>query len=544
MGTAAAVKGIRTQGTVDRIQGTGKNKEYDMDHKIERKKKSPWNGIIITLLILLLIGAFLIYTIIKSTMDAKVNSAERVRKSLEVETTKVKEGEFDLSLKNITGTIRSAQSVTLYWQTSGRIADISVEVGDHVVKDQVLAYLDETTLDQSVLNAQIDIEDARDDYDELVKNADQISSTLSTLVKAESTLDKAKEKLDSMDMSRVTDVNLLIARETAAKAELKYQQALSKFDALRNAPADDAGRKKALGDVTGYRNARDNALAEYNMYLGQVDELELMSREAAVKLAEADLEEAQYQYDKALKGPSEAKLTQAQAKIDAFQTTIDSSKIIAPFDGTVTEINSDVNDMVVYASDLAARNISAMRIDDLSDLYIDFTVSELYINDLSEGMPATIEFAAIPGKTYHGVVHKVADVGTRNGWNISFDITVKLTDADEKIKNGMTADVTLPIYHLDSAKTVPQSAVDHRDGKYFVNRKLSNGKMLETEVQVGLISGSSVQIISDEIRGGDEIQLEINAKEEGGFGFDFMRMFGGGGGMGGPGGGMGGPGGR
>ena len=57
-----------------------------------------------------------------------------------------------LTLKNITGTVRSGQTVDLNWQTSGTVSDILVKVGDFVKKGQVLAYLDESTLDQDVLN--------------------------------------------------------------------------------------------------------------------------------------------------------------------------------------------------------------------------------------------------------------------------------------------------------------------------------------------------------------------------------------------------------
>lgn len=502
-----------------------------MDHKIEVQKKSPWGPILIILLILLILGAAGAFLILRLNLSLQLQQANRLVDSLAVTTTRVKQGEFALTLDNITGTVRSGQSVELYWQTSGTVAAVPVKVGDKVRKDDLLAWLDETTLDQDVLNAQLDIIDAKDDYETLLNNSEKIASTLSTMVKAEKTLQDAQDKLDSMDMSRVTDVNLTIARDNAELAELAYQNAIRKFEEVRYAPVDSAGRIKALGDVGGYRSVRDNALAQYNWYLGEIDQLELQTREAAVELAKAELEEAQYQYQKALNGPTEAEKLQAQAKIEACQTKIDSSKIIAPFDGTVTRIDAKAGDVIAYDTASAARNIFAARIDDISTFYMDFTVSELYINSIKEGMPVKVNFAAIPDKTYNGVVHTVSDVGTQSGWNISFNVTIALTDPDAAIKAGMTADLSLEISRVDNAKYVPQSSILVKNGGYFVNLKTVSGDMTEEPVEIGLISGTNVQILSDRINGGDEIELDVNKTEDTGFGFMFPMMggFGGGG---------------
>lgn len=513
----------------------------DMDHKIEVTKKSPWGPILIILLILLIIAAAGLFFVVRLQLTQRLTQAESMLSSLSVTTTRVKEGVLEVKLENITGTVRSGQSVNLNWQTSGTVSDVLVKVGDNVRKDQVLAVLDEKTLDQDVLNAQLDIIDAKDDYEKLIHNTEKIASTLSTFVKAQQTLEDAQKKLDSMDMSRVTDVNLTIARDTAALAQVHYERALEKFEKVRYAPLDSEGRIKALGDVSGYRSVRDNALAQYNWYLGEIDQLELQSREAAVELAKAELEEAEYQYKKALKGPTESEKMQAQAKIDTYQTKIDSSKIIAPFSGTVTQVDAKVGDVITYDSTMAARNIFALRIDDISTFYIDFSVSELNVNKIKEGMPVKVSFAAIPDKIYNGVVDNVSDVGTQSGWNITFGVTVALSNADKDIKAGMTADITLDIARVENAKYVPQTSVLAKDGKYYVNLKKLNGEMEEIPVGIGLISGTSVQIISDTISGGDEIELDVYKKNNSG-GFNFFGMFGSMMGGGGP--GRGGPGGN
>ena len=110
-------------------------------------------------------------------------------------------------------------------------------------------------------------------------------------------------------------------------------------------------------------------------------------------------------------------------------------------------------------------------------------------------------------------------------------MTIALTNPDEDIKAGMTADITLEIARVENAKYVPQTAVLVEDGKYFVNLKKISGEMQKVPVEIGLISGKNVQIISDVISGGDEIELDVYKTSTPGFNFwgSFSSLMGGGG---------------
>ncbi|MHC1772734.1 MAG: efflux RND transporter periplasmic adaptor subunit [Flexilinea sp.] len=502
-----------------------------MDHKIETQKRNRKPGCIIALLILIIVLMIAFAIIYYTYGKQQAAAAEVIAESLATVTTKIKQGNLSLTLEDITGTVRSDQSVELYWQTSGTIGDISVEVGDTVKKGDILAVLDPETLDQDVINAELDLSDAQDAMDELLNNASGLSEALSALVTAQQSVEDAQTALDSMDLSRATDLNIDLAYETYLEAQNDYESAVAKFETTRDYDADDATRIKRLGDVSGYRSVRDNALAQYTWYLGQIDELERQTREATLILAKATLEEKQYQYEKLSAGPTEANLNAAQAAIDAAQTKIDSSKIIAPFAGTVTEIEAKTNDVVSYDSTSAQRNIFAARIDDISTFYIDFSVSELYINDVTLDQPVQISFTAIPDKVYNGVVTNISDTGATSGRSVTFGVAVAISDADEQVKSGMTADIKMDVNDVTDALYAPQTSVILDGDKYFVNQKMADGTFEEKEVTIGLITGANVQIFSDELKAGDEIELDVYGKEETEtFGFPFGMMGGGGGG--------------
>ncbi len=514
-----------------------------MDHKIEIKKRNRKPGCIIAILSLILILMVVVavgYTMYEKQQAAALDAIAAARATV---TTKIKKGALSLTLEDITGTVRSNQSVELYWQTSGVVSEVYAEIGDTVAKNDVLAILDPDSLDQDVINADLDLRDAQDDMNDLLNNSAGISEALSALVTAQQDVEDAQEKLDSMDLSRASDLNMDLAYETYLEAQNDYDSAVAKFETTRDYDADDATRVKRLGDVGGYRSVRDNALAQYTWYLGQIDELERQTREATLLLAKATLADKEYAYQKLLAGPTEAKLNVAQAAIDAAQKKIDSSKIIAPFAGTVTKIDAKVNDVVAYDSSSAQRNIFAARIDDISTFYIDFSVSELYVNGITLGDAVEIVFTAIPEKTYHGIVTNISDTGTTSGWSVTFDVAAAIDDADIQVKSGMTADIKMEIAEIADALYVPQTSVLLDGDKYYVNLKQQDGTFEQKEVTIGLITGANVQIFSDALNEGDEIELDVYGEEDtGGFGFPFMM--GGGGGMpsgGGSGGGPGGP---
>ncbi len=485
-----------------------------MDHKIEKKKTNRKPGCIIAVLILALILLIAAIIGISVFQQQQIQTALLLAASGEVETTKIKKGPLTMVVEDITGTVRSNQSVDLYWQTSGTISEVNVAAGDLVEKGDILAALDPQTLDQDILNAELELEDAQDAMEELIDNSTALSEALSALVTAQKEVEDAQKSLDSMDVSRATDLNIDLAYETYLEAQDDYDAAIAKFETTRDYDAADATRIKRLGDVGGYRSVRDNALAQYNWYLGQIDGLERQIREGRLILAKATLEEKQYQYDQLINGPSEAKINAAQAAIDAAQTKMDSSNIIAPFTGTVTKIDAKTNDIIAYDSSTALRNIFAARIDDISTFFIDFSVSELYINYIQLDMPIQISFTAIPEKVYHGIVTNISDTGETSGQSVSFKISVALTDSDEKVKSGMTADIKIDIYSLADVLYVPQTSILLEKGKYWIRQKKADGSFEDNEVTIGVISGPNVQILSDHLKEGDEIELDVYGKKE------------------------------
>ncbi len=67
---------------------------------------------------------------------------------------------------------------------------------------------------------------------------------------------------------------------------------------------------------------------------------------------------------------------------------------------------------------------TAFRLDDLSRLLVDVSVSEVDINSVAVDQPVTLTFDAILGKIYNGKVVEVAQVGTSDQGVVNFKVTV------------------------------------------------------------------------------------------------------------------------
>jgi len=175
------------------------------------------------------------------------------------------------------------------------------------------------------------------------------------------------------------------------------------------------------------------------------------------------------------------------------------TNLIAPFDGTVTQANPAAGDQVTAGT-------IGFRIDDLSHLLVDVQVSEVDINSVSLGQPATLTFDAILGQDYHGEIVQVGQAGDTVQGVVSFTVTIELTDADELVKPGMTAAVNVVIEEQNDVVLIPNRAVRLVDSERVVY-VLIDGQPVQVKVKLGSTSGIDSVLVEGDLKEGDLIIL-------------------------------------
>lgn len=482
-----------------------------MDQKIKKPKRKIGKKALITIIILLVIllgilgyGYFYYVNTTKQIREKQEEAAE-----LEPDTAKVERGDLTNTLDDISGTVRSNQSVYLYWQTSGTVSRVNVEVGDEVRKGDVLAELDRSTIDSSIIDAEVTREKAEESLERLFTSTLSLEQARTKMVQAKKAVEDAQKALNALGIVREDEIELGVKYEDYQRSIQAYNEAKDYFDSVKMLDLDNADRIRAQSMLESAKSRMDSAKAQYNWYNGETEEIDVQKADAALKLAQAQLDDAVRAYNRIKDGPTDNQVRSIQAQIDAAAATVNTAKIIAPINGTVAQVEAKPFDVIAYESTSTQRNILAVRIDDLTSHYIDISVTELEINNISMGQKVSITFDAIPLREFTGTIVNISNAGTVSNLTVNYSLTVKMDEYDDSIKSGMMADVAIVTESAENVLYVPQNAISYaEDGlTQIVKKRMADGSFIDVPVKTGMRSGSNIQISSDQVKEGDEVLL-------------------------------------
>jgi len=465
----------------------------------------------------------------------------------EFQTVSLEQGDLTATV-GATGVVHANQTANLNWQTTGTLETVNVREGDGVSTGQVLAELDQNSLSQSVILAQADLVSAKKAMDDLLNSNLQAAQALQALEQAEQALEdaldpdqararagealatavKAVEEAERLVRNAQSPASQSYIDEAKAQVVLAKEaldRAKERYAPYENKPEDNLTRAQLLSAVSaaqqrydaavrilnslqGTASETDQAIAEANLAKAQA-QLTQAQREwdrvkdgvspADIALLEAQVDDARREWERLKDGPAPEDIAAAEARVTAAQAAIDQAHLVAPFDGIVTVVESKPGDQV-------SPGTLAFRLDDLSRLLVDVQVSEVDINRIQPGQDVRVVFDAILDREYQGTVTEVALVGTSSQGVVDFTVTVELTGADEFVKPGMTAAVNIVVDKLSNVPLIPNRAVRVQEGQRVVY-VLRNGRPEPVEVTLGASSDTMSQLLEGDIQPGEQILL-------------------------------------
>lgn len=184
-----------------------------------------------------------------------------------------------------------------------------------------------------------------------------------------------------------------------------------------------------------------------------------------------------------------AQLAQAQSAVTAKQSVIAKKHIRAPFDG---KLGIRLVDLGQYLAEGSA----IVSLQKLDPIYVDFTLPEQYLADLTIGQDLTITVQAYPGKTFHGeisAIHPAIDIGTRS---IAIRATIK--NLDQVLRPGMFADVQILSSQQKAVLTLPDTAITYNPygESVFVIKSSEQGLTVQRQqIETGETRTGRVQIV-------------------------------------------------
>lgn len=142
-----------------------------------------------------------------------------------------------------------------------------------------------------------------------------------------------------------------------------------------------------------------------------------------------------------------ATLHQAQANVKIKEGALQKAKvdlehctITSPIDGIVISRSVDVGQTV--AASLSAPVIFTIA-NDLTKMQIDAAVAEADIGTVEVGQKVDFTVDAFPRRTFHGDVLQVRNAPTTIQNVVTYDTVIGVTNADLKLKPGMTANLSI-----------------------------------------------------------------------------------------------------
>ena len=461
----------------------------------------------------LLIAAGIIVVIVGFLIVRGIQKSQ-AEKDSKYQTATIERGELT-AIVGATGKVRANQTTFLSWQTTGVIDTICPEVDDFVNEGDCIATLKRNSLSQNIILAEADLVNAKRDLEDLLNSSLAQSQAFQVMVQTQGELDDALEELESKNYSRASQETLDIGRANLIIAEDFVSQKERIYDMVDSRPENDPIRAEAFSQLASAKKERDRNQANLNWLLGLPDMQELDEAEAAVKVAEAKLDDAEREWERIKAGPAAEDVAAAEARVDAIEATLSLATIEAPFAGTITEISSKVGDQV-------SPGTITFRLDDLSHLLLDLEVPEVDINRIQLGQTANLTFDAILGREYKGQVVEVARVGDTGQNVVNFTVTIELMDVDEIVRPGMTAAVNIIVTKLENILLIPNRAVRLSEGQRVVYI-LKDGTPTAVKITIGATSESFSELVEGDLTEGDIVVLNPPADISGQGGPPFMR---------------------
>jgi RND family efflux transporter MFP subunit len=197
-----------------------------------------------------------------------------------------------------------------------------------------------------------------------------------------------------------------------------------------------------------------------------------------------------------------AKVQIAEVKLASAQHDLEELYIKAPFSGTTGFINFSRGKMVSTATEL-------LTIDDLSVMYVDVSVPEKYMQQLSGGgLKATATSQAWPGVEFTGTL-KAVDTRV-NPDSLNMTARIEFTNSDTQLKPGMLMTVGLefaPVFE----PIVPLQSIEYSGSKRYVYLVGDDNKAMRTEVSLGSSYDEQV-VVTDGLDIGDRVVVRGTVK--------------------------------
>ncbi|HEX6183747.1 MAG TPA: efflux RND transporter periplasmic adaptor subunit [Pyrinomonadaceae bacterium] len=377
-------------------------------------------------------------------------------------TAKVERG----SLRNTvtaTGTLQAVTTVQVGSQASGTLSALYADFNSTVKKGQLLAQLDPSVAQAQVQQASANLAQAQA---QLQSARAAVSQSHAGVAQSRAGITDARAKASaagSTTQNQQAGVSAAEANVAVLKAQL--DDARSVLDQEQSLLQSGViSQREYLTAQTGYKTAE----ARYNQAVAQLRMAQLNAQSASSSgqtQAAAQIEQAQAQAQQsqgqvvsaqAQMQNAAAQVEQARAALQLAQINLQHTTITSPIDGVV--VSRDVNVGQTVAASLSAPTLFTIA-QDLTQMQVIANIDQADIGLVEQAKGVTFDVDAFPGEEFKGTLQQMR-LNPQNVQNVvTYNVVIDVSNPEQKLKPGMTANLTVTIDERKDVLKVPNSAL-------------------------------------------------------------------------------------
>jgi RND family efflux transporter MFP subunit len=211
-------------------------------------------------------------------------------------------------------------------------------------------------------------------------------------------------------------------------------------------------------------------------------------------------------------------LDKAQKSLTAVDDQLSKMRILAPFDATILTRPVSVGQAVSGSGGFNS-GTEIMTAANLKEMIISSYVNQADVTRMKVGQNVSIAVEAVTGLKLTGIIERIAPQATVKNGIKGFATQIRLKSMDERVRPGMTANVSIPLVAATNVLAVPLAAVftDQNDRYVFVKNggdsfepravELGVSDLQFTEITSGLKNGDAVALVRPASATGTKPQL-------------------------------------
>jgi HlyD family secretion protein len=348
-----------------------------------------------------------------------------------------------------TGTLQAVTTVQVGSQASGTISALFADFNSLVRKGQVVAQLDpavaKAQVDQSraaLQQAQASLQLARAGVS---NSRAAVSDSQARALAAKSTVQNSQAGVSSSQ----ANLAVLKAQQDDALSLLKQQESLLKSGVIAQRDYDVA------------KSAYQAAEARYNQAAAQLNQSVFTEQSAAgagIAQSQAQVQQSQaaVQQSQAQVQQADAQVKQAQAALRLAEVNLTHTTIVSPIDGIVVSRTVDVGQTV--AASLSAPTLFTIA-NDLKQMQVIANIDQADIGLVEQAKSVKFSVDAFPGKDFDGKIEEMRLNPTNVQNVVTYNVVIDVSNPEQKLKPGMTANLTITIDERNNVLKVPNAAL-------------------------------------------------------------------------------------